>query len=72
MKRTTVSIVAVLVISLAIWTAYSRTSYPLDAGSTLVVVGIVGLVVAGIQWIIAKLNTKGTNDDTTEKTEKHD
>lgn len=58
MKRTTASIIAVLVISLAIWTAYSMTTYPLDAGSTVVVVGVVGLFVAGVQWLIAKFRAK--------------
>jgi hypothetical protein len=67
MKRTTASIIAVLVISLGIWTAYSMTPYPLGPGDTIVVVGLVGLAVAGIQWLIAKLTARGTKSDTPEK-----
>lgn len=62
MKGTTASVIAVFVISLAIWTAYSLTSYPLDAGSTVVVVGVVGLLVAGIQWAISTFRKRGSKD----------
>ena len=58
MKRTTASIIAVLVISLVIWTLYSMTAYPLAAGDTVVVVGVVGLFVGGVQWLIGKIRAK--------------
>lgn len=58
MKGTTASVIAVFVISLGIWTAYSLTAYPLDAGSTVVVVGVVGLVVAGIQWMVSVMKKR--------------
>jgi hypothetical protein len=66
MKGTTAFVVAVFVISLGIWTAYSVTPYPLDAGSTVVVVGLVGLVVAAVQWLMARMKKKEN------KEEKHD
>jgi hypothetical protein len=69
MKRTTASIIAVMVISLAIWTAYSMTPYPLDFESTVVVVGLVGLAVAGVQWLLSKL---GARKGETNPPEKHD
>ena len=59
MKGTTASIIVVFAVSLGIWTAYSLTPYPLDATSTLVVVGVVGLAVAGAHWLIGKLKRKG-------------
>ncbi len=62
MKGTTASVIAVFVISLGIWTAYSLTPYPLDAGSTVVVVGVVGLAVAGVQWIVATVKKKSDTD----------
>ncbi|MEO8620045.1 MAG: hypothetical protein ABI625_03195 [bacterium] len=62
MKGTTVFVVVVFIISLGIWTAYSITPYPLDAGSTVVVVGLVGLVVAAVQWLIARLRKKDTKE----------
>ena len=69
MKRTTVSIIAVLVVSLGIWTAFSMTPYPLDAPSTTVVVGVVGLVVAAVQWLAMKLSAKGATNDSKEPDE---
>lgn len=58
MKGTTVSVIAIFIISLAIWTAYSFTPYPLNAESTVVVVGVVGLLVAATQWALAKMRRK--------------
>lgn len=67
MKGTTASVIAVFVISLAIWTAYSFTPYPLDAAGTVVVVGVVGLLVAATQWVVARMRKR---KDATEA--KHD
>jgi uncharacterized membrane-anchored protein len=58
MKGTTASVIAVFVISLAIWTAYSFTPYPLDAPGTVVVVGVVGALVFAVQWAIARVRRK--------------
>jgi hypothetical protein len=64
MKRTTVSIIAVFVVSLGIWTAYSLTPYPpLDAGETLVVVGVVALAVGCVQWVVTRLEKKRAKHD---------
>ncbi|MEP7001903.1 MAG: hypothetical protein ABI969_15555 [bacterium] len=62
MKSTTAFVVVVFVISLGIWTAYSVTPYPLDAGSTVVVVGMVGLAVAAVQWLIARMRKKDNTE----------
>ena len=58
MKGTTASVIAIFVISLAIWTAYSFTPYPLDAPGTVVVVGVVGALVFAAQWAIARVRRK--------------
>lgn len=55
MKGTIGSVIAVFVISLGIWTAYSFTTYPLEAGSTVVVVGVVALLVWGVQWFATRM-----------------
>lgn len=62
MKGTSISVIAIFLISLAIWTAYSLTSYPLGAAETVVVVGAVGLVVMALQWLIARLKKKDTKE----------
>lgn len=63
MRATTASIIAVFAISLGIWTAYSFTAYPLDSTGTIVVVGVVALAVAGVQWIAAKLKRKREREE---------
>lgn len=55
MKSTLTTIVAIFVIALVIWTAFSLTPYPLDQLSTVVVVGVVGLAVFGGRAIFANV-----------------
>ena len=60
MKGTIGTVIAVFVISLGIWTAYSFTTYPLDPGSTAVVVGVVALLVWGVQWFATRMKAQDT------------
>lgn len=53
MKRSAVSAVLILVLSLALWMLFFVRRMPLDAPATLVVVGIVALVVVGTRWLLA-------------------
>jgi hypothetical protein len=66
MKRTMTSIIAVLVISVGIYEAYASTN-PLTKDETYAVVGIVALLVTGVQWIVSKVGAKKSVPDTPEK-----
>jgi hypothetical protein len=58
MKSTLAMVIVTFVVALGIWTAFSLTSYPLDEGGTVVVVGVVGLVVFGTRAMIASARRK--------------
>ena len=66
MKRTMTSIIAVLVISVGVYAAFAST-YPLTKEETIAVVGIVALLVAGVQWVVSKLGARKSVSDTPEK-----
>lgn len=46
-------VVIVFVLALAAWSVFYAAGMPLDGGSTLVVVGVVTLLVIGVQRLIA-------------------
>jgi hypothetical protein len=58
MKSTLGLVIVTFVIALGIWTAFSLTSYPLDQGGTIVVVGVVGLLVFGVRAMIVNARRK--------------
>jgi hypothetical protein len=58
MKSTLAMVIVTFIIALAIWTSFSVTSYPLDDGGTVVVVGVVALVVFGTRAMIASVRRK--------------
>jgi len=60
MKSTLGLVIVTFVIALGIWTAFSLTSYPLDQGGTVVVVGVVGLLVFGVRAMVANARRKRT------------
>jgi hypothetical protein len=58
MKRSAATVVAVLILSLAVWVVFHYLGLDLTRNDTVVVVGCMVLLVLGGQWLIGKL-TRG-------------
>jgi hypothetical protein len=58
MGKRMVAVVLVFVVSLAIWAVFYYMGLGLGGDGTLVVVGVVGLVVFGLQELISALRNK--------------
>lgn len=55
MSKSPIAVIAVLVVSLVIWTVFYYLGFGLGREDTLVVVGIVALVVFGLWWAVSTL-----------------
>ena len=60
MKATAATLAAVLILSLAVWTAFLLfvPESPLTSQETLVVVGVCGAAVFGVRWMVARLRER--------------
>jgi hypothetical protein len=58
MGKRMIAVILVFVLSLAIWAVFYYMGLGLGGVDTLVVVGVVGLVVFGLQELIAALRSK--------------
>jgi hypothetical protein len=67
MKSTLSTVIAIFIVSLLVWTAFSITPYPLDQGSTVVVVGVVGLLIFGVRAMIANAKKSKAAKETAPK-----
>jgi divalent metal cation (Fe/Co/Zn/Cd) transporter len=53
MKGLAISVVIILVVSLALWSMFEVMEMPLDPQETSVVVGVVAIAVIGTRWLLA-------------------
>jgi hypothetical protein len=61
MNQSVVTVVLILIVSLALWSLFKIADAPLDPAATSVVVGLVAVVVVWTRWLIAARRQRGKN-----------
>ena len=63
MKGAFVTVVVILVLSLAVWSAFYAMAEPLESDDTKIVVGIIAGIVLFAKWVWGRVRKKEVKDD---------